>query len=261
MPLQRSEMLTLEGVCRSTARSPVVGRLLPLSAPPRLHAPSEACLRLCSLAELPHLDTYFPTAETVGIVCIAELDALPPSLADSLSCPVLALPELPEACLGKIALLDPAEGRLFVCPDLSLLDRLLGRPLRLGGEDEPLCAPDGRAFRVGAVLPTPMPLNVQAPSLMIDSPDAEGEEAIYEFLRDLAEQNVPYHRAYCGRCVQGGLAGGLTGDVDLVSACGEVVSELLYLCGLARAVNALYYDKLRFIVHNSYIKIILPSAG
>ena len=68
----------------------------------------------------------------------------------------------------------------------------------------------------------------------------------------LTEKNFTYHPSYCRRCMALRLAGGLACHKYALALRDKGISQLLYLRGLSCAVNAFYYDKLRFVVLHNY---------
>ena len=107
--------------------------------------------------------------------------------------PSITLSELPEACNGKIALLDPSSATLFVSPDIATVNRYNKRLFRSIYDDEryPIILPSGKKLRFfltgeenGACCGGDGILfDVERARL----PEGELEFTLYEALRDVAE--------------------------------------------------------------------------
>lgn len=105
-------MKTLIGTCQTHDLTPVMGKLcFPEKGMDAFRG--EACLAV--------LSDSLPLSEestVVGTILLSDL-AVPATYP----CPFLRLPSLSSEHHGKIALLDPQSGTLFISPDLSTLDR------------------------------------------------------------------------------------------------------------------------------------------
>ena len=178
---QPSTMQIFTGVCSSALHPPVIGRLLFSDRTPSAHSIG-ACLSVIRQGAIRP-----PDSDTVGMVC---LGTAPDGGAPSLPC--LALHDLPDTCHGRIALLDPARGMLFVSPDLKTVNRYC--PLlahRHSRSQKPLLLWDGTQIRLSAI---------GSVGELIESVDADGfwlshsrvpidsdEDGLYELCAELAE--------------------------------------------------------------------------
>lgn len=107
------DMEVFAGFCPNGG-APVVGRLV-RKQDSFIGFSHGACISVCR--------TLPPSAEdenAVGTVLTGSL-ALPWEYLHTCHIPILMISELPERCFGRVALLDPSSGRLFVSPDLETL--------------------------------------------------------------------------------------------------------------------------------------------
>lgn len=111
-------MKTLSGYCPLPTLPPTVGRIGGVGTGARI-----------AVAERPPFQLE---EHTVAVICIGE-----PFSPTDCPVPLLFLEGLPSDCIGKIALLDPSCGRLFVSPDLITLDRYACRLSRRGESSTP----------------------------------------------------------------------------------------------------------------------------
>lgn len=188
-PDSGSAMRIFTGQCLSTSAPPIVGKLI---FPGDSQSFSGACLPVIS--RLP-ADIFPEETGTVGMIWIGDCPPTPEELA-KIPCPILSLPDLPQDCRGKIALLDPACATLFVSPDLKTVNRYTSR-LAARSEDrirEAFLLPSGKRLRLGIFLRslffTEEP---DADGYLIDPdsfflPHKEPEDGCYELLCDIAEQ-------------------------------------------------------------------------
>jgi len=110
-------------------------------------------------------------------------------------CPVISLSHLPKDCEGKIALLDPAAGALFVSPDITTVNQyksVIGCPIR---KKAPLRLPCGKAIRILSVPRGIWEVPREGDGYLIDIEDMiftgeDLEERLYEAYRDSAEKSV-----------------------------------------------------------------------
>ena len=165
---------------------PVVGRLVWGRRWERTHG---ACLRVYTKEILSQIDGI----ECEGIVAVGNQAFSGERLA-RLSCPILMLPELPERCIGKIAVLDAAQGRLFVSPDLSTLARysaqLKGIELSEELMGNPTVRADGICLTVGQEKSGGFYARQSGYFLDLSELERENEspeECVYEYCCDFAD--------------------------------------------------------------------------
>ena len=106
--------------------SPVVGRLVFEKNMDSFNSDS-ALIRVTSGVSDEHIND---DPRTVGLVIVGD------GKTGVVSLPSIKVTELPEECVGRIALLDPCCGRLFISPDISTLNKYL--PHFFQGQQEKL---------------------------------------------------------------------------------------------------------------------------
>lgn len=178
-----STMRTFVGTCHTFSDQPVAGRIVFFKngALPE----EDACLIVAdSLSDT----SVWESKNVVGVIQVGTAQLL--ETTEAPPCPVLTLPDLPEECDGKIALLDPASGVLFVSPDIGVFNRLIPR-LSASRPDSPLTLPNGNHLRLGTIFTPRTCLPPFDPECMLLLPDTgEEEELLYERYRDLAERVI-----------------------------------------------------------------------
>ena len=184
-----SAMQIFTGQCLSAASAPIIGRLI---FPGDGTDSSGACLPVVS--RLP-ADSRLEDPGTVGMIWIGDAPPAPDELT-RISCPVLFLPQLPQSCRGRIALLDPACATLFVSPDLKTVNRYTSRLAvqPADGIRETFVLPNGKRLRLGIQLRSLFfAQEAEADGYLIDPdsfflPHREPEDGCYELLCDIAER-------------------------------------------------------------------------
>ncbi|MBQ8850587.1 MAG: hypothetical protein IJ011_09675 [Clostridia bacterium] len=167
--------------------APVVGRLVFETAMGSF-AGNEALLAViednerCSLSD--------DDGRTVGVVRISEHVG---AHEHDVSCPSIALSELPRECGGRIALLDTDAGKLYVSPNIVTVNKYtpLLRSCRPSVHERPLILPCGRRINISAIPEARFLLTDTADGYIIrPSPAIGDEEALYSKYRDIAESAV-----------------------------------------------------------------------
>ena len=169
------EMKLFYGACISRDSTPVVGRL---QFEEQETASCSTQSYLCVTNDQAKIE--IDRDGVAAWVVIGEQTPISPSV------PVLYLSELSNDCHGKIALLDPTRGLLFVSPDLATLDQYKERLRVLSPKENlaPLFLQSGKQSRLSS-------------RSAIDTEGAEGallmlsgslsEEELYNQCRDIAE--------------------------------------------------------------------------
>ncbi len=174
-----TEMKLFCGSCRSEDGHPVVGRLL-FSSQASSCDTSDATIRVTDRR------TDMENAREPAAAWIVLGEHTMTEACTSLFCPVLFLSELSENCHGKIALLDPTLGLLFVSPNLATLNRYSER-LRTPPVKEnpaPIFLPSGKRLRFCTVFPDNA---VSAEGALLKLPLGGSEDELYDRYRDAAE--------------------------------------------------------------------------
>lgn len=167
--------------------APVVGRLL------RNTGKESDLLRGASLTVCRTLPSPTEENEASGIVLVGSISLSWERLHD-FRCPVFMLPELPERCMGKIALLDTESGRLFVSPDLSVVSRYAsyfdGESI-LGGEEYGAETTAGDCLRQASALHGAIGwrrIGCWLEAIASAGEESDAEECLYERYREMAER-------------------------------------------------------------------------
>ena len=181
-------MQTFVGICsHAPSNRPIIGRITFGHMP---NIPREDAYLL--VVDAPCAYSQEDMGNPVAIIEIGVTEENIEPVGASV-CPILRLPRLPDSCQGKVALLDPRGGVLFVSPDIGVFNRFgtrLADPAPYPSLD-PILLPNGFRVRLGTVLahddwfpPT------EAESLfLLPDPSAGEEDALYEHYRDLAESS------------------------------------------------------------------------
>ncbi len=183
-----STMQTYTGVCRSPNSRPVAGRIVFAEEEPIFQKGS--CLMVVrSLRDCIRLESN----SLAGIIQVGAPEPPFQAIAD-LSCPHLILSDLPADAHGKIALLDPSHGALFVSPDIEVFNRLMHRltPPSRSDVKPSLTLPNGKAIRLGTILSSESCFpSIETESALFSPPSAfEEEDTLYERYRDFAESSI-----------------------------------------------------------------------
>ena len=167
------------GSCRSEDGQPVVGRLL-FASQGAFCDTALSVIRVMDKAE--NMDEN--QKNIAAWIIVGERPVTEPNISSVY--PILLLSDLPTDCHGKIALLDPAQGFLFVSPDLVTLnrysDRLCALPIK--ENPAPVFLPDGKRLRFCTVFPDD-PKGSEGALLRI--PFCGSEDELYDRYRDVAE--------------------------------------------------------------------------
>ncbi len=169
-------MQTFTGICHASDLRPVAGRIVfrkeaaLLSNGTRfvvVHSPIDHSIEL--------------EENLAGIICVGDCSFSDPPV---MSCPVFYVSAFPCDCEGKIALLEPARGILYVSPDIGVCNRLfphLSLPFPI--------LPSGNRLRIGSVLSYDTPSSYPPAESLLLLPDltVSEEDVLYERYRDLAE--------------------------------------------------------------------------
>lgn len=114
---QTSEtMEVFTGFCPTGKGGPVVGRLV------RKREAGSALWHGACITVSRTLPSPTEESNAVGTVLVGSL-ALPWEYLHTCRTPILMVSELPSRCFGRIALLDPSLGRLFVSPDFETVSQ------------------------------------------------------------------------------------------------------------------------------------------
>ena len=175
------EMKLFCGHCPLGDDRPVVGRLSFFADPAT--GSSDACIRVTEICE----DLESGSDNTAAVIVLGS-DTFDAS-QQAISYPVLFLPELSPVYHGKIALLDPTRGLLFISPDLMTLNRYSQRLGFLSKKSDiaPVFLPDGRRLRFCTFLPAE---SEGAEGGLLEAPPSRSEDGIYDYYRDTAEGAV-----------------------------------------------------------------------
>lgn len=166
-------------------RQPAVGRII-FEGSIDSFSGREALLAVCSKLAAEELER---DERIVGVVRIDDGEcptAEPP-------CPSITLASLPRECNGRIALLDPAEGRLFVCPDISTVNEYTPRLASAGKRKSVshFTLPNGRALRlVERVQNAAEARERMGASLLLPNARPLPEEELFETYRDVLEGDI-----------------------------------------------------------------------
>ena len=171
----------IHGKCNDNVycRAPVVGRLVFCQSLDTFYG-KEALLAVISRkAEAVPLED----ARTVGIVRIADSEeaALP------LPCPTITVDEIPPECDGRIALLDPSSGRLFVSPDIATVNRYLPALCRSQSEHIPPFVMCGSKKIRLSVLRDAYDVDIDCNTIIKLWNSDESEEELYMRYSEMAE--------------------------------------------------------------------------
>ena len=125
-------------------------------------------------------------SRTVGIVRIADSE----DAAHPLPFPSITVGEIPPECDGRIALLDPSSGRLFVSPDITTVNRYLPELRRRQSEPIPpfvMCG--GKKIRL-SVMRDAEDRELECNTVISLWESDECEEELYIRYSEMAERTV-----------------------------------------------------------------------
>ena len=112
------------GICQPynhPDESPVMGRLV-LECDTHQYSTKEALISIVDANGCADV-----TDNTVGVIRISDEEHCLFTSGAYIPCPEIILSHLPRECIGKIALLDPTARRLFVSPDLNVVNQYVGK--------------------------------------------------------------------------------------------------------------------------------------
>lgn len=160
--------------------SPVVGRLVFEKNMDSFYGDG-ALLRVTRRVSDEHIHD---DPRTVGIVIVGD------EKAGSVSLPSIKVADLPEEYMGRIALLDPCCGRLFISPDISTLNRYLPRFFQRQQEKLPtFILRDGKKLSL-SVVRSEDDMGDEGDSLIQLDVKGENEEELYLRCSDITENAV-----------------------------------------------------------------------
>lgn len=125
---KKERMEVLCGLSLTPSHPPAVGRLI-FGGRKEMPSMRGACISVVTSEE----DKVIGEADVEGIVVVGSSSFGRGAVKQSTR-PILALPVLAERCMGKIAVLDPALGKLFVSPDLETVSYYSARLGKTIGE-------------------------------------------------------------------------------------------------------------------------------
>ena len=132
-------------------------------------------------------------AESLGENCIVgmiNINAPSSTVQGNASiCPTIALDSLPVACDGKIALLDPMSGRIFVSPDIDTVNHYVPRLISFKPDFPTLFTPKGKRVRVYRHLSDTSNMSEEGSGFIFYQPSRRNyfENELYELYRDTLE--------------------------------------------------------------------------